>query len=208
MELSDKYTELIIDGWIYLNDEIILEQMTNETNKDSIPHFYKRVLRTNNYIEEVDYKKISKDDELVKIYENSNLYISKINQITSNRKLYYACTQNLLNKLLLQIKHKRHIIKSVIIESRISDKLAQEIQGEREFTIPNTHLRIDIKTTTQIIEVKRFRVKTTAIGQLLYYGTYYPDKSLRIHLFECDSKRDLIFEKICKNINIEVTYED
>ena len=77
MELSDKYTELIIDGWIYLNDEIILEQMTNETNKDSIPHFYKRVLRTNNYIEEVDYKKISKDDELVKIYENSNLY--KIN---------------------------------------------------------------------------------------------------------------------------------
>ena len=51
MELSDKYTELIIDGWIYLNDEIILKQLTNENGKNSLTNFYRRVLLTNNYFE-------------------------------------------------------------------------------------------------------------------------------------------------------------
>ena len=56
-------------GWIYLSDEIILEQMTNENSKDALQNFYNRVLMTDDYVEGIDYKKISKDDELVKNYE-------------------------------------------------------------------------------------------------------------------------------------------
>jgi hypothetical protein len=44
-------------GCIYLSDEIILGQMTNETGKDAIRHFYIRVLLSDDYIEEVDYKR-------------------------------------------------------------------------------------------------------------------------------------------------------
>ena len=59
-------------SWIYLNDEIILSQLTNEKGKNSLYNFYTRVLLTEDYKENVDYKQINKDDELIKEYLEEN----------------------------------------------------------------------------------------------------------------------------------------
>ena len=76
-------------SWIYLSDEIILGQLTNEKGKDALKDFYNRTLLANDYVENIDYKKISKNDELLEKYEN---FYSAIlhNRKKSNRKLYYA----------------------------------------------------------------------------------------------------------------------
>jgi len=57
-------------GWIYLSDDIIKSQMTNEKGKDALIHFYKRVLLQGDYEENVDYKKIEANDELVQKWES------------------------------------------------------------------------------------------------------------------------------------------
>ena len=65
-------------SWIYLNDEIILGQLTKDTSKDALQNFYRRVLLTEDYKENVDYKKINKDDELIKEYEKMSSSIDTI----------------------------------------------------------------------------------------------------------------------------------
>lgn len=92
-----KYLDLFWDpafnkGWLYLSDEMIKSQLTNEKGKDALQHFYKRVLLTSDYIPDVDYKQVRYNDPLVVLGENlvspsmANTY-----KITpSNRKLYYA----------------------------------------------------------------------------------------------------------------------
>ena len=40
-------------SWIYLNDEIILSQLTNEKGKNALCNFYKQVLLTEDYKENV-----------------------------------------------------------------------------------------------------------------------------------------------------------
>ena len=57
-------------GWIYLSDDIIKSQMTNEKGEASLRNFYKRVLLQGDYEENVDYKKIKANDELVQKWES------------------------------------------------------------------------------------------------------------------------------------------
>ena len=81
-------------GWLYLSDEIILEQMTNEKGRMALTDFYNRVLLAEDYIENIDYKKIKKDDELIKKYEefgSANLLNQK-NKSKQTTKKYYAIT--------------------------------------------------------------------------------------------------------------------
>ena len=93
-------------SWIYLSDEVILEQMTNESGKDALTNFYKRVLLTDDYVEGTDYKKIKRDDELVNKYES--FYSSNLmNRKTSNRKKYYAITGETYKDLLLKSANKK-----------------------------------------------------------------------------------------------------
>jgi hypothetical protein len=92
------------NGWIYLSDEIILGQLTNETGKDAIPNFIKRLLMgCNDYEENTHYKIIKKDDDLVTTYKNLNMSNST-NRKTSNRKKYYAVTGDTYEDLLMKSK--------------------------------------------------------------------------------------------------------
>ena len=59
--------------WIYLSDELILGNLTNETKKDAIRHFHNRILLKGDFQEGIDYKEIKKDDGLVINY----LFIKK-----------------------------------------------------------------------------------------------------------------------------------
>ena len=168
------------------------------------------MLNSAEFVEDHDFKKITKDDELVQTYLTSDSYVpNEKNKAKQGAKKYYAITGACLKKLRLQRKHR--IIKKTkteVSESTVSDRLAKELKGKREVFIYESNQRIDVMTKTTIIEVKRYKCRCDAIGQVSYYGEFYPNKSLRIHLFQCESNRDKIFEKLCGRFNIVVTYED
>ncbi len=181
--------------WIYLSDEMILEYLTNETNKDALRHFYDRILLAK-YEKETDYIEVSARHELVKTH-----YINCTRK-TSNRKKYYIITQKTYKSLLERSKYK---IKHQNKEKQISDRIAIELTGKREVVINNCK-RIDILTDKHIIEVKNDKKKFEAIGQILYYSVFCPGKMKRIHLFDWQEK-DETYEQICDDLDIEVTYE-
>jgi len=196
MELfwSDSFNE----NWIYLSDEMILNNMTNDTKKNALSNFYKRTLFPNFTIDD-DYKEIKKDDELIKKYK----YKAKIK---ANTKKYFAVTKKTYKELIKLGKFKKSK-KVVCKEKIIADRLAKTINGVREVYINKTGQRIDILTDDEIIEVKSYSCRMSAVGQILYYHNFYNDRKMRIHLFDNNGKRDEIFDKICYNVNISVTYD-
>ena len=201
---SDNFNE----HWIYLSDEMILNYMTNETGRMSLTNFYKQVLFTDFTID-VNYKEIKKDDDLIKKYDevfSSLNLINQKNKVTSNRKKYYAVTGETY-KELLKIGSFRKTKQIVYNEKIIADKLSKTLNGVREVYINETKQRIDILTDDEIIEVKSFKCRMAAVGQILYYHNYYNNRKMRIHLFENYDERDTVFEKICANVNIAVTYD-
>ena len=96
-------------SWIYLNDEIILGQLTKETGKDALQNFYRRVLLTEDYKENVEYKQINKDDELVKEYERfgSSKNNNQKNKAKQTTKKYYAITGETYKDLLQRSANKK-----------------------------------------------------------------------------------------------------
>lgn len=89
--------------WIYLSDEIILNFLTNEINKDAVNHFNTRVL-TSNYENEVDYLQVDKNHDLVKSC-SLNLVNGKShspNLANGNRKKYYIVSGECFKNLLMQ----------------------------------------------------------------------------------------------------------
>ena len=63
---------------------MILEYLTEEKKKDALYNFYKRILLPV-YEEDIDYKEVSFDNELVKFFqqnlENENLKLIKVNKL-------------------------------------------------------------------------------------------------------------------------------
>ena len=92
-------------------------------------------------------------------------------------------------------------------EEQISDRLAIELDGEREVMLNLTSHRIDVLTKEYIIEVKSYHNRIKALGQLLYYQNNYPDKKLWVHLFDHNNNRDKNYTETCERNNIKLTYE-
>ena len=195
-------------NWIYLSDDMILNSMTNETGRMYLTHFYNQVLFTD-FIVDIDYKEIKKDDNLIKKYEEVlNIDQSSIiNKIKSNRKKYYAITGKTYVDLIKNSKYRLSKKRSLIQEKDISDKLSLLLNGKREVFISDNSRRIDILTDTEIIEVKKYTNRLASVGQILYYSKYYSNHKMRIHLFNHDNQKDIIFEEICNHLNITITYE-
>ena len=208
-DVLNKYdTEVSIhnfnSSWIYLNDEIILTQLTDEKGKDALTHFYKRIL-LKYYKENHNYKQINKDDELVKNYVKSN--VENKTKVGQGLKKYYAITGETYKDMLSRRTYKKKE-KTICSEKLISDKLTKLLNGKREVCINGNRNRIDILTDSEIIEVKNYNKRVSSIGQILYYSNFYPDRILRIHLFDHNNERDKIFTDICDKLKIKVTYEE
>lgn len=91
-------------------------------------------------------------------------------------------------------------------ESYYRDKLAKSLGGQTEVTIPGG--RIDVLTSTEIIEVKHIKKWREALGQILDYGQYYPNHQMRIHLFGEVSKTNVsAIKRTCQKHGIVVTWE-
>jgi hypothetical protein len=163
MELSDKYSDLVIDGWLYLSPDMILEDMKYKRVSD----FYSVTLRPN-YIEGIDYIDINKTDDLVlkyKEYKGEPVF-KKATHTGGKPQKYYKITLITLNRMYVK-RHRHKKIKPNIQECDISNKLSKLIIGRREVTIPYSGIRIDILSQTHIVEVKRFKSRMAAVGQVL-----------------------------------------
>ena len=88
----------------------------------------------------------------------------------------------------------------------ITNKLNQILNGQLE--IKTLCGRIDILTESEIIEVKKFELWKTAIGQILAYSYFYPDKQKRIHLFDVPKNTNIeLIKNIFKKYDIILSYE-
>ena len=66
-------------------------------------------------------------------------------------------------------------------EADLQKQLAQNLGGRTEVITPVG--MIDVLTSEEIIEIKTWGEWKSAIGQILSYGFYFPDRKKRIHLF-------------------------
>jgi hypothetical protein len=91
-------------GWIYLSDKFIKEDMGYKKISD----FYCDTLRKK-YVENTDYKEITKNHDLVKIYESINADQSALckKHKRGKEKKYYAVTGETLKKLLMRCGTKK-----------------------------------------------------------------------------------------------------
>jgi hypothetical protein len=194
------------DGWIYLSKIVIIDAMRYK----KISNFYKETLRMY-YIENIDYKEISKDDDLINKYNDfaneGQSELAKPKHTGGKAQKYYAITCNTFLDLIKKSEYRLSRKKSLIQEKNISDKLSLLLNGKREVYISETRQMIDILTDTEIIEVKRYSNRLASVGQILYYGKYYNNRKMRIHLFNHDNQKDTLFEEICNHLNITITYE-
>lgn len=85
-------------SWIYLSDEIILGQLTNEVGKNSIYHFYERIMIPN-YEEFTDYKKVDTNHELIKEY--IECHSPKKGKLDGTRKKFYIVSGETYKCMLL-----------------------------------------------------------------------------------------------------------
>ena len=182
--------------WIYLSDEIILNFLTNSKTEDAVNNFIRKVLITNNE-KEIDYLQVDKNHEIVK----SHFEKFPKKRISHNKKFFIISSKTLYSLLL---KRNTSIMKNE--ENIISDKLSKQLNGKREKCL-NDGKRIDILTNDTIIEVKNYKTRLAAIGQILYYSKFYKKHYKRIHLFNHNNIRDEIYENLCKSLDILVTYE-
>jgi hypothetical protein len=91
-------------------------------------------------------------------------------------------------------------------EKVVQKRLSRSLGGQMEVLTPVG--KIDILTSTEIIEVKVAASWKGALGQIIAYGYFYPSHQKRIHLYgavHSDSKEYI--EKICKASGVIVTWE-
>jgi len=80
------------------------------------------------------------------------------------------------------------------------------LRGETEIKTPVG--RIDVLTETHVIEVKDVCNWKHALGQVLSYGVFYPDRKKQIYLFgEADETEDMIAD-ICSKFEVEVVIHE
>lgn len=93
-------------------------------------------------------------------------------------------------------------------ESYHRDKLARKLGGRTEVKTPDGG-RIDILTSSEIIEVKQAKSWRGALGQIIAYGYFYPGHRKRIHLFGDASSLDVgSVERICRDQGVDVSWEN
>jgi len=93
-------------------------------------------------------------------------------------------------------------------EKKIQKRLATRLKGRMEVSTPSGD--IDILTENEVIEVKGCQKWKNAVGQVIAYQQYFPDKRKRIHLFDSEkmnSSTKATIETVCANLDICVTYD-
>jgi hypothetical protein len=97
-------------------------------------------------------------------------------------------------------------ISSKTIEKEIQHEMWNFYGGDKEVLTPVG--KIDLLTSSELIEIKVMHRWKDALGQILAYSHFYPSHLRRIHLFgETHSRSKNDIEEICGKHNITVTYD-
>lgn len=96
-------------------------------------------------------------------------------------------------------------------ESSVRDNLAKFHHASTEVWTPSGV--IDVLTDKEVIEVKYYRKWQRGMGQVLAYGSHYPERAKRLHLFahKGDERLDHFFtqaKSVCEEYGVQVTRED
>jgi len=92
-------------------------------------------------------------------------------------------------------------------ERQILDLLKLKLGGQIE--VVTAVGRIDLLTTTEVIEVKNINDWKGALGQILAYSAFFPEHSKRIHLFgRPDLAKLAQAQATCSEFCITVTFEE
>ena len=90
-----------------------------------------------------------------------------------------------------------------LLEEKIKNKLALKLGGTAEVETPVGY--IDILTDELIIEVKKYDNWKFALGQILSYSQYYPDRFKMIYLFDTPTKNNLkTIREVCHKYDVYV----
>ena len=185
-----KITEKINDSysWATYGDYKVIVMNDNQyinctklcsTNGKKFKHFLE------NYIRD----KINKDDIIIKNGGQNQLikgtYINKI----------------LLPKVIDWMTRDKNFQRETIIVQKLNETLKGKLEECTDVG------RIDILTDTEIIEVKEYKGWKGALGQILSYSHYHPNKKMRIHLFDVKNNDIKIVEEIYKKYNVTLTWE-
>lgn len=93
------------------------------------------------------------------------------------------------------------------IERRIRDRLKAELGGEVE--VITAVGRIDLLTSTEVIEIKNIDNWKEALGKILAYSSFFPEHDKRIHLFGPEDLSKLtLAQATCSDFEITVTFEE
>lgn len=63
---------------------------------------------------------------------------------------------------------------------------------------------IDLLTDTKLIEIKVSSDWKHAVGQLICYSEFYPDRDRWLYLFDCDSENQELIDTICSKHKIQI----
>lgn len=91
-------------------------------------------------------------------------------------------------------------------EKIVQERMKRRTGGEIEVLTESG--KIDLLTSTELIEIKEVKSWKAGIGQILVYAHYYPSHSKRLHLFgACHSSYLENIRKHCHRFDITLTWE-
>ncbi len=91
-------------------------------------------------------------------------------------------------------------------ERRIRDRLNAEVGGQVEVTTAVG--RIDLLTSSEVIEIKNIDNWKEGLGQILAYAAFFPSHNKRIHLFgKLDLAKLALAQATCSEFGVAVTFE-
>ncbi|WP_157381467.1 hypothetical protein [Burkholderia ubonensis] len=126
-----------------------------------------------------------------------------LNSKVRHKHGYYFATPEIAERYLRYIPRDRGL------ECAVRDMLSvRNPVGQTE-----VHTRvgyIDLLLPTAVIEVKSFIKWKHALGQVLAYSSYYPDRRKVIHLYISGDQRPELAEqiRICAEFNVDITYQN
>ena len=134
------------NSWIYLSDEIILNYLSEDNGSSAIANFYKRILIKLPYQENIDYKQVSYDNEIVKFGLTFSLSKNSKSKHAHNKK-YYIISGETFKCLLLTSRTNKgnemrlYYIKIEILARNMKDYLFAFLNKEKEkLTLNNMFL--------------------------------------------------------------------
>ena len=141
---------------------------------------------------------------------NLKRHTSRIHDIIKNSKCEF-CEFRTSEKCILKqhtcYKYEKDDNGDLIREINIQKRLELETNGRSKKTPVGF---IDILSETEVIEIKIWKNFKMALGQVMSYATYFPDRQKRIHLFGKRPDPEVIknIKYVCECNNIKLTYED